>query len=307
MSTTKQFLLEGLTVDRLQELAGEWGHTIHDRRLKAPGIAKALARKRSLTPDIIAAVMTRDELADACRRVALAVDGDATALRRQLLEGLARATVRQLRREGAAHEVDLVTVPARLVEVIDGDTLRVVFEGDETLLRLRGVDAPESRESDKAEEDLDRAQMQSAEMYALGERSTARVKELLAGQSIVLEVQPTPAGPKKYLHHHQYRLLAYVRIGSETGPELGEQLLREGFALVWPRNVKTRRYLHRESERFVEVCNGALQGRPGLWGEGMERLCPAVEGGAPGWTLDDCRTACWRADWRDEATVEEAT
>ena len=38
----------------------------------------------------------------------------------------------------------LADVTARVVEVVDGDTIRVLDDGDEVTVRLEGIDAPES-------------------------------------------------------------------------------------------------------------------------------------------------------------------
>jgi len=289
----KEFLLSVLHEDRLRSLATTWRHAIQDRRLRAPGIAKELGRKRSLSIATILEAMNEAELAEACRRTGLAVTGT-TAMRRALDEGLARAEWRALRKEAAAGvERQLVPLEADLLDVIDGDTLRVRLEGQETLVRIRGIDTPETFESDKAEEDLDRTKMNRADMVTLGEEATDRVRQLVGGHRIFLLCEPTPMGPKPYLHHRQYRLLAFVALDAANGPDLGKLLLEEGYALVWPRNVKTRRYLHMKSDEYIAVCHGALKTKPGLWNQGLSKLCPRNEQPKrPEWTLDDCRASC---------------
>ena len=290
----KEFLLCLLDTERLRSLAEGWGFPIRDQRLRAPGIAKELARKRSLTVQQIVDAMAASELAAACTRVGLAPTGGAATMRTRLLDGLSRSGWKALRREAVTAQLkELVALPAELLDVIDGDTLRVRVEGEVTLVRIRGIDTPETTHSDKAEEDLDRASMDHPEMVALGLRATERLKEIIRGRTIYLHCQPTPLGPKRYLHHHQYRLLAFVSLDEPGGPDVGDILLREGYALVWPRNVKTRRYLHVRSEAYVTVCNHALRTRPGLWKSGLAKLCPRhEEPGRGGWTLQDCRDRC---------------
>lgn len=292
--TNKEFLLSVLDVQRLRSLAGTWGYVIEDGRLGATGIAKRLARKRTILVGTILGAMLETELAEACRRVGLSATGT-TAMRRMLGEGLARAEWKALRREAAAAAPPQQLVPrhAGLLDVIDGDTLRVCLDGHETFVRIRGIDTPETTESDKAEEDLDRTQMDRADMVALGEQATGRVRELVRGRVLFLHCEPTPMGPKPYLHHRQHRLLAFVTLDAPDGPDLGKLLLAEGYALVWPRNVKTRRYLHAKSEDYISVCNGALNAKPGLWNQGLWKLCPQYKRRAhPAWTLEDCRAAC---------------
>lgn len=289
----REFLLSVLDEARLRALAETWGHVIRDRRLRAPGIAKELARTRSLAIGTILEAMNDAELAEACRRVGISATGT-TARRRALEEGLARAGWKLLRREGAAESPrQLVALQAELLDIIDGDTIRVRLEGNESLVRIRGIDTPETSESDKAEEDLDRTKMNRADMVALGVAATNRVRQLLRGRKVFLHCEPTPMGPKPYLHHRQYRLLAFVSLDAPDGPDLGKLLLTEGYALVWPRNVKTRRYLHVKSDEYTALCHEALKAKPGLWSQGLWNLCPQYEHRSRSeWTLDDCRASC---------------
>lgn len=289
----KEFLLNALDEQRLRALAQTWGYPVQDRRLRAPGIAKDLARKRSLTVRRILDEMSPTELTDACRRVGLSAQAT-SAMRQALHDGLERAGWKALRRDAAATSLPgLVSLEAELLDVIDGDTLRVCFEGNETLVRIRGIDTPETSESDKAEEDLDRARMGSADMRTLGEKATERVRYLVRGRRMFLHCQPTPLGPMRYLHHRQYRLLAFVTLDVPDGPDLGRLLLTAGYALVWPRNVKTRRYLHPKSDEYVTACNAALRSKPGLWKDGLWKLCPQYEHQKRlEWTLEDCHASC---------------
>lgn len=289
----KEFLLVLVPVNRLRALAEGWGHPVSDGRLGAPGIAKALARKRSLTLSKILAEMTSPELAEACKRVGLSANGS-SAMRALLEEKLAVGGWRALRREAASSsEPVLVVRPAELRKVIDGDTLLVLLEGEETYVRVRGIDTPETGESDKAEADLDRSGMAPAKMKRLGKAATERTRALVSGRKLFLTCQLTPMGPKRYLHHRQHRLLAFVALDSPDGPDLGHLLLAEGYALVWPRNVKTRRYLHVRSEEYTATCHAALRSQPGLWKTGLDELCPRRDHPARRvWTLDDCRASC---------------
>ena len=182
--------------------------------------------------------------------------------------------------------------------MIDGDTIRVRWKDGETFVRIRGIDAPESGGSDKSEADLDRTSMSAPELWALGGDAAQWLRTLLRGRSLYLHVQPTPVGPKPYLHHRQYRLLAYVSLDAADGPDVGEAMIRAGYALVWPRNVPTRRYLHPRSGAYVATCNASLGAEPGLWPRGLRRLCPRHDDAGRPWSLDDCNDHCHRSDWR---------
>lgn len=297
--TDRLFFLELMRFEQIKAFASKLGHPVTDSRWRVPRIAEELARKRSLGIDKILAALDLDQLATACQRLGLPDAEDAPSCRRAILDALGRTSLRELTRAVAHQHHDLAVVPATLVRVVDGDTIVVSMEGAEKTVRIRGIDAPESStHSDKAEADLDRAGMAPAALQALGEAATRWLTEHLQGHVLFLHCQPTPAGPMKYLHHRQHRLLAYVTLDTADGTDVGEALLRDGFGLVWPRNLPTRRYLHPRSERYVTACNDALGRQPGLWGGGMARLCPRSDDPSRAWTLDDCKDRCFRADWR---------
>ena len=304
--SNKQFLLEQIGFERLKELASNWGYSVHDARLRAPGLAKLLARKRSVSIEGILEAMTAGVLERVAERLCLQKDGSAGELRGRLGAALASSTWKQLRRLSTGQPEAFEVLPAKLLEVVDGDTIRVALKGRETLVRLRGIDAPERSESDKAERELDRSGMELSAMVELGDRAASRLRELLQGRRIYLHCQLTPGGPKSYLHHNGYRLLAFVSIDHPDGPDIGEALLREGYALVWPRSLRTRRYLHPKSESYVKSCNQALQSKPGLWKSGMHNLCPPFKEPNLPWSLDHCKDHCFRHDWRDADVIEPA-
>jgi endonuclease YncB( thermonuclease family) len=299
LSENKLFLLEQFTLDRIKTFAERLGDPVTDRRLAVSGIAKTLARKRSLGLDAILEALCEEELRHACVELALPTDGTAPALRGRLGGVLASQGAHAIRKAAnAAAAATMTALPARLVRVIDGDTIVVEAENEQQYVRFRGVDAPETSESDKAERDLDYAEMTTGEMAGLGEAAKAWLERRLAGRALFLHVQPTPAGPKKYLHHAQHRLLAYVSLDTPSGEEICEAMVREGYALVWPRNVVTRRYLHPRSLAYVEVCHGALGGQPGLWREGLAALCPRSKSEGD-WGIEHCKDSCFRHDWRE--------
>lgn len=289
-SSNKEFLLSLLSEERLRELCQAWGVTITDQRLRTPGIARKLARKRSLDVVAIVSAMTDQECHLAASRIRV---GTAADMRQSLCDTLSERSWRTVLREHRSYDLPLETLGAEVLEVIDGDTLRVSIHGDVTLVRLRGVDSPESGPSDKAEEDLGRARVDAAELYSLGTRSTHWLRQRLPeGTRVRLNCQPTPQGPHRFLHHRGHRLLAYVSLDEPDATDLGEQLLDQGLALVWPRGLKTRRYSHPHTERYVAACHRALERQPGLWREGLWRLCPRSASPDKPWAIADCRGQC---------------
>lgn len=298
VSENKVFLLEHFSLERIKAFAAALGDPVTDRRLGVAGIAKDLARKRNLTLATILEDMAVAELRTACGDLAMPADGTVKVLTQRLAKALEEHGAHAIQKAAnRAASTRLDVLPARLVRVIDGDTIVVGLEGADVYVRFRGVDAPETSQSDKAEKELDHTSMPRAEMVALGLKTTKWLEKRLAGRKLFLHVQPTPAGPKKHLHHNQHRLLAYLTIDKPDGEDVGSAMLREGYGLVWPRNVVTRRYLHPRSLAYVEACHGSLKSSPGLWREGLEALCPSARDRA--WSLEDCKTTCFRKDWRE--------
>lgn len=126
-----------------------------------------------------------------------------------------------------------------VVEVIDGDTIRILLGGRVQKLRFIGVDSPELNHPARGEEPL-----------ASSARDFTRTR--LAGQTIRLEFDVEKTD--------QYgRLLGYIWLGDEL---FNETLLKEGYAQVvtFPPNVKY-------TERFRLAQQIAIQNGHGLWSQ----------------------------------------
>jgi endonuclease YncB( thermonuclease family) len=189
-------------------------------------------------------------------------------------------------------------VPARFLRVHDGDTIVVSVDskhglGDKDIwVRMRGIDAPESNpNTDKFEREYDHFNGSQRQMLALGKRSTDKLIDLLNNEdSMSLICEPVDRGAKPYLHHRQYRLLAYLF--GKNGNDIGRELIEFGFAVVWPRNIPSRKYLHPKTDGYIQACNIARNNSEGLWGRGLEYLCPATKETKGSITLDKCIECC---------------
>lgn len=129
-------------------------------------------------------------------------------------------------------------IPARVVEVVDGDTIKVEIGGRQYILRYIGVDTPETRHPDRP-----------VEPYGL--EATAANERLVAGKVVYLE--------KDVSETDRYgRLLRYVWV---DGLMVNEELVRQGYARVstFPPDVKY-------AERFLELEREAREAGRGLWG-----------------------------------------
>jgi micrococcal nuclease len=130
----------------------------------------------------------------------------------------------------------------RVLEVVDGDTIRVEFDGASTPVRLIGIDTPETDGPYTDEE-------------CFGVEASRYTERALDGRSVDLEfdVERTDRFD---------RTLAYVWLDGEL---FNEGILLDGFAqqATFPPNV---RYV----ERFTEAQRSARATGAGLWGS-----CPA--------------------------------
>lgn len=97
----------------------------------------------------------------------------------------------------------------RVAQVIDGDTIDVFTDGDQSVrVRLIGIDTPETVDERKP-------------VQCYGPEASARMKELLTGTSVILEVKPDE-------DKDEYgRLLRYIVL---DGRDIGAQMLEEGYA-----------------------------------------------------------------------------
>ena len=125
-----------------------------------------------------------------------------------------------------------------VAEVVDGDTIRLDLDGQETAVRLIGIDTPERD-----------GPYTSRECY--GEEASWFTHEALDGRTVELEFDVERTD-------RYGRTLAYVWL---DGALFNERLVRSGYAVVttFPPNV---RYV----ERFTDAQRRARDEQRGLWG-----------------------------------------
>lgn len=126
----------------------------------------------------------------------------------------------------------------KVTRVVDGDTIKINFNGIEESLRLIGIDTPESVHPDASRNVME------------GHIASNYTKTLLEGKNIELEFDAQERD--KY-----GRLLAYVYI---NGTMVNKLLLKEGYAQVstYPPNVK---YV----DEFNQIQRLARENNKGLW------------------------------------------
>ena len=124
--------------------------------------------------------------------------------------------------------------------VVDGDTIKIDYNGKEESVRLIGIDTPESVHSNKEKNTKE------------GLIASQFTKDKLEGKDVFLEFDVQ--------ERDQYgRLLAYVWIDGEM---FNKVLLREGYAQVatFPPNVKYQ-------DDFIKLQNHAIENNIGFWGK----------------------------------------
>jgi micrococcal nuclease len=128
-----------------------------------------------------------------------------------------------------------------VVEVIDGDTVRVKKNGWEESVRLIGIDTPEVASPYEKEE-------------CFGPEASQNTKQLLEGKEVKLVSDPAVPDKDKY-----GRLLRYVFLPDRQG-SINAQLISQGFALYYP--YQPFEYM----DDFALLEKQAREGEKGLWG-----------------------------------------
>ncbi|WP_347549177.1 thermonuclease family protein [Pseudalkalibacillus hwajinpoensis] len=147
-----------------------------------------------------------------------------------LLAACSSTSTDQMRKEN--------TIPATVVRVVDGDTLKVTVENREETIRLLLVDTPETKHPSKP-------------VQPFGPEASQFAKDKLQGKQIDIELDVSERD--KY-----GRLLTYVWIGDSM---FNEMLLEEGLARVayiYQPNVK---YV----DQFESIQREAQKEAKGIW------------------------------------------
>lgn len=131
---------------------------------------------------------------------------------------------------------------AKVLRVIDGDTIEVSLNNKKETVRLIGIDAPETVDPRKAVE-------------CFGKQSSEKAKEVLSGKTVSLELDPTQGDRDKY-----QRLLRYVFLDDLNFNKL---MISEGFAQEYTYQNNPYKYM----EEFKDAEKQAREGKIGLWAD----------------------------------------
>jgi micrococcal nuclease len=129
---------------------------------------------------------------------------------------------------------------ARVVEVVDGDTLDVELDGQRARLRLIGMNTPETVDP-----------RQPVECF--GKEASERAKQLLSGQTVQLEADPSQGERDKY-----DRLLRYVWLPG--GRLFNLEMIAQGYAFEY-----TYETPYKYQAAFQQAQQHAREAQAGLW------------------------------------------
>lgn len=141
---------------------------------------------------------------------------------------------------------------ATVLRVIDGDTLKITYEGHKESIRLIGIDCPESKINNKAKKDAARSIHDIAVITSMGKEATQYVKTII-DEGTVISIEFDVQKRDKYR-----RLLGYAYLAD--GKMLNEEIVKAGYASVmtYPPNVKYR-------DKFVKAYREAREAQRGLF------------------------------------------
>ena len=141
---------------------------------------------------------------------------------------------------------------AKLLYVVDGDTIAVRYQGKEERVRLIGIDALENRRNSKAYRQAKRSGRDVKEIISTGRSARKHLKSIIQkGSRLTLEFDIER-------RDRYQRLLVYAYRGN--GEMINEKMVRDGYAklLTIPPNVRHARVLRK-------AYNEAREAKRGLW------------------------------------------
>jgi micrococcal nuclease len=137
-----------------------------------------------------------------------------------------------------------VPIPAGMYEVInidDGDTIKVDMNGREEKIRLIGVDTPETHDPRKP-------------VQCFGMAATNFTRTLIGENPVRLEADPLSTNRDRY-----NRLLRYVYLGD--GTLVQAEIIKHGYGFAYTSFPFTK------SQEFRDYQKQAIANRAGLWAD----------------------------------------
>ncbi len=131
---------------------------------------------------------------------------------------------------------------AKVIRVVDGDTIRVSLNNQEKTIRLIGINTPETVDPRK-------------EVECFGKEASDKAKELLSGQDIYLESDESQGNTDKY-----DRLLRYVWL--MDGRSFNKLMISQGYAYEYTYDLP-----YKYQDEFKRAQALAQESKVGLWAD----------------------------------------
>ena len=130
----------------------------------------------------------------------------------------------------------------RVLQVVDGDTIKIEKDGTKKTIRLIGIDTPETVDPRKPVE-------------CFGKEASNKVTELLSGKSVRIEVDESQGDTDRY-----GRLLRYIFLPDGTNINL--ILIQERYAYEYTYDLS---YKYQQAFKAAQI--QAMEKKKGLWGD----------------------------------------
>lgn len=126
-----------------------------------------------------------------------------------------------------------------VISVVDGDTIKINYQGQTTSVRLIGVNTPETVDPRKSVE-------------CFGKEASDYLKKLLEGKTITIAADPTQTDRDKY-----NRLLRYVYL---DGEDVNQKIIASGYGYEYTYDVP-----YQKQAAYRQAQQSAEQAGKGLW------------------------------------------
>lgn len=130
----------------------------------------------------------------------------------------------------------------KVLKVIDGDTIQVEKGGNKEVVRLLGIDSPETVDPRKP-------------VQCFGNAASNKLKSLILGKNVILSEDLTQGNKDKY-----NRLLRYVYLPNSVRTFINGEMVKQGYAYSY------RQYPTKFLEKFNNFEKYARENNLGLWG-----------------------------------------
>lgn len=131
----------------------------------------------------------------------------------------------------------------KVLSVVDGDTIKVEYEGRTTSVRLIGVNTPETVDPRK-------------DVECFGKEASQFLKSKLEGQTVTMEADSTQSDRDKY-----NRLLRYIYL---DGKDVSLMLIENGYGYEYTYNVPYQKQTQYKNAQTI-----APENKRGLWADGV--------------------------------------